>query len=51
MNRTPVWAYLAGAVMLAIGIAALVFTWQSCGWKTLLLGTGGFWAAAMGLCD
>jgi hypothetical protein len=32
-------------------IGAVGYTWKECGWKTMLLGKGGFPAAAMGLCD
>lgn len=46
------WLIVVLAVLfLWIGIGAVVFTWKECGWKTLILGNGGFAAAATGMCE
>jgi hypothetical protein len=49
--NVPTWWYALAALMLVLGVSALVYTWQECGWKTLMLGSGGFYNAVMGLCD
>lgn len=49
MNNTVF--VIIGVVVLVLGISGLTFTFKECGWKTLLLGNGGFYAAVMGLCD
>lgn len=49
--NVPAWFYALAVVMLVLGVGSLVYTWQKCGWKTLMLGNGGFYAASMGLCD
>lgn len=51
MNDVPVWAWAAAVVVFIAGVGALSFTFSKCGWKTFLLGNGGFYAATMGLCD
>lgn len=51
MTHVPVWAYIVAFLFLVIGIAVVGYTWQECGWKTMLLGRGGFPAAMMGLCE
>jgi hypothetical protein len=38
-------------IFLVLGLAALSFTFSKCGWKTLILGNGGFAAAVTGMCD
>jgi hypothetical protein len=48
---TPVWHWALIALFFVLGIAQLAYTWNECGWRTLLLGNGGFWAAQMGLCE
>jgi hypothetical protein len=49
MNKTVFIVIVV--VVLVLGISAITFTFKECGWKTLLLGNGGFYAATMGLCD
>lgn len=49
MNNTIFIAI--GVIVVVLGISGLAFTFKECGWKTLLLGNGGFYAAVMGLCD
>jgi hypothetical protein len=51
MNRTPAWTYVVGLIFLLMAITAISYTWRACGWKTLLLGNGGFYAAVLGLCE
>lgn len=51
MNNVPVWAYALAVVVLIAAVSATAFTFTQCGWKTFLLGNGGFYAATMGLCD
>ena len=51
MNDVPAWAWIVAVVFLLIGVSAVAFTFKECGWKTLLLGNGGFYAAALGLCE
>jgi hypothetical protein len=51
VNRTPAWTYVVGLVFLLMAITTIGYTWKSCGWKTLLLGNGGFYAAVLGLCE
>lgn len=51
MNTVPGWAYVVALVVLVVGVSAMVFTFTHCGWKTFFLGSGGFYAASMGLCD
>lgn len=38
-------------IALLLGIGAFGYTWSKCGAKTLILGNGGFAAAATGMCD
>ncbi len=47
----PRWIYTVIAVWIIITICAFTFTWSKCGSKTLILGNGGFTAAATGMCD
>ena len=48
----PNWLIVVLAVtFLGIGLGAVGFTWSKCGAKTLILGNGGFAAAATGMCD
>jgi len=47
----PVWFRIGFVIFLILGIATAAFTFEKCGAKALLLGNGGFAAAAMGMCD
>ena len=48
----PRWLIVMLTVLfLIVGIGAVGFTWSKCGAKTLILGNGGFAAAATGMCD
>jgi hypothetical protein len=50
MRGIPAWAYALAVVFFVLGVSSVAYTWSECGWKTLLLGNGGFYAAIMGLC-
>jgi hypothetical protein len=47
----PRWIYPVIIIWFIIGIGAFAFTWSKCGANTLILGNGGFAAAASGICD
>jgi len=49
-NMTKGLMVVLAIMILWIGISAVIFTWRECGAKTLLLGNGGFYAAAMEMC-
>lgn len=51
MRDVPVWAWILGSMFAVIATGVIAFTWKECGWKTVLLGNGGFYAAVLGLCD
>ena len=50
-NEVPVWAYIVAVMFLIVASGAISFTWKECGWKTMLLGNGGFFAAVSGMCE
>lgn len=47
----PWWIIPAFVLTIAVGVAGMAFTFSKCGSKALLLGSGAFAAAAMGMCD
>lgn len=47
----PAWVWIIAVVWLIIAIASFIFTWDKCGTRTLILGNGGFAAAATGMCN
>jgi hypothetical protein len=51
LRDIPVWFRIWIVICLVVGIAAFVYTFNKCGAKTFLLGNGGLYAAASGMCD
>jgi hypothetical protein len=51
LRDIPVWFRIWIVIFLVVGIAAFVYTFNKCGAKTFLLGNGGLYAAASGMCD
>ena len=40
-----------GILFLVFAVGSIGFIWSKCGARTLILGNGGFYAAATGMCD
>jgi hypothetical protein len=51
LRDIPVWFKICAVICLVVGIASFAYTFNKCGAKTFLLGNGGLYAAASGMCD
>lgn len=51
MFSDKVFPILFAAAVLIFGVVTAVYTFNACGWKTLVLGDGAPIAAVMGMCD
>jgi hypothetical protein len=51
MFLIKVFPILFAAAVLIFVIVSVVYTFNACGWKTLVLGNGGPAAAMLGMCD
>jgi len=47
----PRWVYFVIPIWFVFAVSMAVFIFKECGARALILGNGGFYAAATGMCD